>query len=770
MPEPSGPESKPLDGQLSSTFGFDTDRWMNTLRDACSESKSPQQHLGPYTVLEAAGRGGQGAVYKVIQPGTGRTIALKRLNLGRFARSRDRQRFQRELEATAALNHPGIVTLLGNDTIDEQPVLLMEWVDGQEIDLWCANRHNSRHAVLDIFALVCDAAAHAHRKGVLHRDLKPSNVLILRRDDGTFAPKVLDFGLSRMTGADTKGSLTLTEGFMGTPAFSSPEQASARWQDVDTRSDVYALGVMLFEALTGRLPFTADDLPSLLTQIVHQPAPRPSRLANTRFDLDEELDAIILKAMAKLPGERYESMDALAADLRRKLAGQAVLAHPPRLLYQTRALARQHKLAVGIGAISLVLVSTFAIVSTGLALRLQSRGTALQAAVTAQQEATRLAEHNAALAANREAAADEQAKRAKAAAKNLLDMLTALAWEARNTGVIVSAEILDSTQEKLAKGNFGGDPQLELGLCNVLANFALLGSNPSRAQRFLDTGKPLHAKLAPSTLEVAEWYILSGSLKESVGDYETAKDLVYQAFCMHESARGRLASRTVLALSNYAGLVRDTGDLETSLELSYDLMHRRVQRKTLKTPAMAGTWSQIATTYRLMGRHEESRNALTIAQSIFPWDTQSRSGYARQINLETARRAREDGDFATAEGLFEELVNGERLSRGDGSSRPIWVTMELAQFYLSTHRADMAQPLADEAFDIADRLLPKGSLPRIKAMTLKAQLLSHGGDPAAARDLTARAVAEATQFGDRAGMTLKQAMGINDGSNESAGD
>jgi tetratricopeptide (TPR) repeat protein len=723
---PPKPPAGNLPEGLASAFGFDDDRWMHMLRSAVSDthkSSTTQRKLGHYTVLEIAGRGGQGAVYKVVQPGTGRTIALKRLNLGCFAESRDRLRFQREMEATAALNHPGIVTLLGHDTIDDQPVLLMEWIQGQEVDLWSRRKDTTRDAVLRMFAEIADAIAHAHRKGVLHRDLKPSNVLIIRRDDATFAPKVLDFGLSRMLGISR--NMTATEGFMGTPAYASPEQASARWQDVDTRSDIFSLGVMLYEALTATQPFTAQDMPTLLSEIVHREPPRPSRIASAPFTLDAEIDAIIFKALSKQPSQRYESMDAFAADLRRKLAGQAVLAHPPKLLYQSRAFARQHKFAVTAGLIALTAVATLAIVSSILAARLQARSAQLQTAIIAQEQATSLAQRSAQLAQDREALA-------QASAQTLLGLLRGMSDEAA-TGLTVSPELLAIAENRLRQGDFAADPKLALGMWNVLAQFAFVSSNIVRMQGFIDEGERYRVGVDVMDSEQSTWLVLKGLLIEAQGNYTHAADYYQQAWCIAEATDGPFAPTTLRAMGNYALALSNSNQHEAALALHHDLLLRNQHVYGPTSLKTANSWCNIAITLRRMRRHDESRAALRMAQHIDSIAEDGGLANSPRITREVSRRALADGDLITAEIALMQLVDYARVPRGDGSATSSSQLLRLADFYQSHDRHADALPLLREACDLTKS--QPGTQARVNALCSLAYTLQNLDDTAAATTL-----------------------------------
>jgi hypothetical protein len=374
-------------------FGFASDAWAERLRAA--HAPSGRMTLGPYEILGELGRGGQGEVYRAVQPGTGRAVALKRIGgLGFAPDPAALARFTREVEAQTRLAHPNIVSVLALEVIDGHSLLVMELVEGQPIDRWAdrawASGDGPLPCVLRAMEAVCAGVAHAHQRGVIHRDIKPSNILVTT--DGT--PKILDFGIARLLGEQAAAGASpvwTVTGFAGTPAYASPEQLKPGVSGIDTRSDVYSLGVLLFRLLTGREAF---DTGAGLAELVRSAAERhvPS-LSSVRAGLPRELDWVVRKATDPLPERRYQSADAMAEDLRRFLTGHPVLAHPPSAWYAVRTTIRRHpRIAAGI-TLAAAAITTLGVVSTLQALRLAERSRDLAAAVVTANQARERAEY-----------------------------------------------------------------------------------------------------------------------------------------------------------------------------------------------------------------------------------------------------------------------------------------------------------------------------------------------------------------------------------------
>jgi len=346
-------------------------------------------HIGPYKLLEPIGEGGMGTVYMAEQAApVKRVVALKVIKPGMDSRQ-VLARFEAERQALALMDHPNIAKVLDAGATEQgRPYFVMELVKGVPITRFCDERRLTPRERLELAIPVCQAVQHAHQKGVIHRDLKPSNVLV-GLYDGVPVPKVIDFGVAKATGQKLTEA-TLFTGFgavVGTPEYMSPEQAQLDNLDVDTRSDVYALGVLLYELLTGTTPLNRKRLKEaavleVLRVIREEEPPRPSMRVSTTEELAGiaawrnieprrlsslvrgELDWIVMKALEKDRNRRYETASGLAADLRRYLDDEPVQACPPSARYRFRKFARRNRVALAMA--SVVATALFALGVAGV--------------------------------------------------------------------------------------------------------------------------------------------------------------------------------------------------------------------------------------------------------------------------------------------------------------------------------------------------------------------------------------------------------------------
>jgi WD40 repeat protein len=396
------PEGKAARRRAARALSREVRRSGSTGPGPAGEGPSPPGEVGQYVVIGEVGRGGMGVVYQARHRDLRRMVALKMILAGAFASEAQRQRFRREAELAARVQHPHIVQVYEVGLHDGHPFLAMEWVAGGSL----ADRLGADPwpplAAAGLVETLARAIDVAHRTGVVHRDLKPSNILLQTgagaAADGPLAgaiPKVADFGLARAT--DTDGSLTSTGLTMGTPEYMAPEQAAGA--EAGPAADIYALGAILYRLLTGQPPFRGDTAMEVLQALASAEPIAPRRF---RPALPRDLEMIVLKAIAREPQRRYATAEALAEDLRRFLAHEPIRAQPPSALYQLRKFARRHTGLVG------------GVAATVAALVLGLVTTTLFAVGEARQRSQ--AEQNARVATEREHAATYESYRARIAA------------------------------------------------------------------------------------------------------------------------------------------------------------------------------------------------------------------------------------------------------------------------------------------------------------------------------------------------------------------
>lgn len=337
-----------------------------------------------FSVVREIHRGGQGVVLLALQHSTRRKVAIKVLREGTFAGFSDIARFEREVQILGQLRHPNIVSVHESGNVAGQHFFVMDYISGQSLDKHVQSSRLSVRDTLRLFATVCEAVSAAHVRGIIHRDLKPSNI----RVDNDGQPHILDFGLAKTLGSADDSALTMTGQFMGSLPWASPEQAEAVPSKIDMRSDVYSLGVILYQMLTGTFPYAVTGtLREVQDRILHAAPVRPSTAGSSvpgqvdasskgrRFRLgswlpgrsrlfDDDVDTIVLKCLSKERERRYQTAGELARDIRRYLGGEALEAKGDSALYVLRKLLRRHKVPTTVAAVFLMMIVGFAVAIT----------------------------------------------------------------------------------------------------------------------------------------------------------------------------------------------------------------------------------------------------------------------------------------------------------------------------------------------------------------------------------------------------------------------
>ncbi len=339
----------------------------------------PKLAIPGYEFLDELSRGGQGLVYKARQESTRRIVAVKVLRAGYFADAREKMRFEREVHILGRLKHPNIVTIYDSGQVDGRPFFVMDYINGSALDEHVAafagappttmtgstpSRRPFAHT-LELFAGICDAVHAAHLRGIIHRDLKPSNI----RVDEEGQPHILDFGLAKLTAEEGEPAMTLAGQFLGSLPWSSPEQAESNPDKIDVRTDIYSLGVVLYQLVTGRFPYdVTGHMRDVLERIAKQDPVRPSSVCK---EIDAELETILLKCLSKEPERRYQSAGDLARDVNLYLSGEAIEAKRDSGMYLLRKTLRRYRVPVAVAGMFVLVLCAATVVSGWFAFRQQ---------------------------------------------------------------------------------------------------------------------------------------------------------------------------------------------------------------------------------------------------------------------------------------------------------------------------------------------------------------------------------------------------------------
>jgi tetratricopeptide (TPR) repeat protein len=688
--------------------------------------------FGRYRLLQRLGEGGMGEVWLAEQTEpVRRQVALKVIKAGMDS-AQVVARFEAERQALALMDHPAIATVFdGGTTPQGRPYFAMEYVKGEPITAYCDRHLLSTRERLGLFTQVCEGVQHAHQKGIIHRDLKPSNVLVTIQDDRP-VPKIIDFGVAKATAQHlTERSLFTELGVLiGTPEYMSPEQAEMSGLDIDTRTDIYALGVLLYELLTGALPLDRKEMRQAaiaeIQRIIREKEPlRPStritqlgpasmETAKNRHteprrlvsELRGDLDWITMRALEKDRTRRYDTATSLANDVRRHLRNEPVSAGPPSAAYRARKFVQRHRAGVGVGALLVVLLAGFAVAMGVQAQRIRGERD------RANQQAAR---------ANREAAAS-------AAVADFLTGLFRVSDPAQARGRVVTArEVLDKGAARI-DAELAGDPALQVRLLttmgDVYRNLGALDRAEELAARSAAIGRERLGPEAPETLRASS---LLGSIYDLRGKTAEAEQLLSSVLPVERRVLGADHPNSLKTLANLANLYDSQGRYDKSESMKREVFERR--RKALGPDHLDTLGSQynLAVAAYRAGRFEEAEKILLEVRAAFvrvAGPDHPKTLVAQDL-LGTVYL--EFGRLADARRCYEEAYQARRRILGPEHMDTLGTQLGLANVARKEGRFREAESLFRETLAVQERTLGGDHIDAIATRASLGTLLNDAG-------------------------------------------
>ncbi|MCC6677145.1 MAG: tetratricopeptide repeat protein [Phycisphaerales bacterium] len=664
--------------------------------------------IGPYRLIRALGEGGFGVVYLAEQASPQRRVAVKVLRPG-IASPQALSRFALEAQTLGRLQHPGIAQVFEAGFYDPvtgrtvegsasaipaggQPYFAMEYVEGVPLNTFIKDHAPNRRARLELVIQICEAVQHAHAKGVIHRDLKPANILI----DRSGRAKVLDFGVARITGEQAQRTLQTDVGqLVGTLGYMSPEQIAADPSAIDTRSDVYALGAILYEVLSGRAPHHIQGkmLHEATRVICEEP---PSRLATIDRTLRGDLDTIVAKALEKDRARRYQSASDLAADLRRYLLDQPIVARPPGTWYQLRKFARRNKALVGGVVASFLLLAAGAVGTSYWAIR---------ATAAERDQAARRAE---AEDARKEAViqrdtARREAEKARAVIGFLESTLAAADPDKKGRDVRL-ADMLDSAVTGI-DADLNDQPEVSAALRKAIAGaYKGLGQFDAAAELASRAAQDLSRVLGPDHPDTLDAREVLAQIRVNQSRHAEAVEELAKIHEARVRSTGREDIASIDTISNLAAAYSNQGDL--------DAAEREARRATegftsLVGPEAAETMSAKLQLAQILAAAEKTGDAERMIAEVL--EVRLRTLQPSDQRIQNARDAlgnlyRMQGKYSEAAEVYRQTLESHKSRYGPEHATTLSKATDLGKALQQAGRLDEAEAILRPTLEASIRV------------------------------------------------------------------